>query len=140
MLHSQKGDERRTLNRAERRKNGIKQPPPKMKHISEAAYNNAINFAYRKGYDNAFEKASNIAVAYMMAVPLLVLNDHFNEIRLKQVNGKSRVENFFDRCIDVFDEYNDGEDTLSRLVNDVEEKTGFKISERVFDDTAEKIV
>lgn len=128
------------MNRAERRKRGIKVPPPKMKHISEDAYNNAIDYAYRKGYSKAFEKASDLAVVYMMAVPLLVLNDHFNEIRLKQVNGKSRVENFFDRCIDVFDEYNDGEDTLSRLVNDVEQKTGFKISERILDDTAEKIV
>ena len=128
------------MNRAERRKKGIKVPPPKMKHISEDAYNNAIDYAYRKGWDNAFEKASNVAVAYMMAVPLLVLNDHFNEIRLKQVNGKSRVENFFDRCVNVFDEYNDGEDTLSRLMNDVEEKTGFKISERILDDTAKKAI
>lgn len=128
------------MNRAERRKRGIKVPPPNMKHISEEAYNNAIDYAYRKGWDNAFEKASNVAVAYMMAVPLLVLNDHFNEIRLKQVNGKSRVENFFDRCVDVFDEYNNGEDTLSRLMNDVEEKTGFKISERILDDTAKKAI
>ena len=128
------------MNRAERRKQGIKVPPPKMKHISEEAYNNAIDYAYRKGWDNAFEKASNVAVAYMMAVPLLVLNDHFNEIRLKQVNGKSRVENFFDRCVNVFDEYNNGEDTLSRLMNDVEEKTGFKISERILDDTAKKAI
>ena len=128
------------MNRAERRKRGIKVPPPKMKHISEDAYNNAIDYAYRKGWDNAFEKASNVAVAYMMAVPLLVLNDHFNEIRLKQVNGKSRVENFFDRCVNVFDEYNNGEDTLSRLMNDVEQKTGFKISERILDDTAKKAI
>lgn len=121
------------MNRAERRKQGIKVPPPKMKHISEGAYENAINYAYRKGWDNAFEKASNVAVVYMMAVPLLVLNDHFNEIRLKQVNGKSRVENFFDRCVDVFDKYSDGEDTLTRLMNDVEQKTGFKISERILE-------
>lgn len=128
------------MNRAERRKRGIKVPPPKMKHISEEAYNNAIDYAYRKGYSKAFEKASDLAAFYMMAVPLLVLNDHFNEIRLKQVNGKSRVENFFELCLETYDKYNDGEDTLSRLMNDVEQKTGFKISERILDDTAKKAI
>lgn len=120
------------MNRAERRKQGIKVPPPKMKHISEEAYNNAIDYAYRKGWDNAFEKASNIAVGYMLAIPLLVLHERFNEVRLKECDGKSRIEHFFDMCTEIFDEYNSGSDTLTKLINDVEEKTGFNISERLF--------
>lgn len=120
------------MNRAERRKNGIKVPPPKMKHMTEKAYWDEINKAYRKGWDNAFEKASNIAVGYMLAIPLLVLHERFGEVRLKECGGKSRIEHFFDMCTEIFDEYNSGSDTLTKLINDVEEKTGFNISERLF--------
>lgn len=124
------------MNRAERRKQGIKVPPPKMKHISEEAYNNAINHAYRKGYNKAFEDASNVAVFYMFAVPLLVLNNDFNEIRLKEFKGKSRIEHFFELCEKTYFQYNkeSGDNALTRMCKDLEDKTGFDIAKRVFDD------
>ena len=121
------------MNRAERRKLGICQPPPKMKHIPEKSYQDAINRAYRQGVNVGYEKACNYAVGCMLAIPLLVLNDNFNEIRLKEFNGQSRVEHFFELCTEVFEEYNDGEDTLERLMRDVLEKTGFDLSERIVD-------
>ena len=119
------------MNRAERRKAGISQPKPKMKHLPDSVYHDHLNQAYRQGWDNAFEKASNIAVAYMLGVPLLVLNEKFGEVRLKEFEGKSRVEHFFDLCTEMFDNYNSGDDTLERLLRDVKEKTGFDIEERV---------
>lgn len=120
------------MNRAERRKQGIKQPAPKMKHITEKDYRADIDNAYRQGWDNAFLKACDMAVLYMFSVPLIVLHDHFNEIRMKEFDGVPRIEHFFDLCADSFEEYNKCENTLTKLLTDVEEKTGFDISKRVF--------
>ena len=120
------------MNRKERRARGISQPAPKMKHISEKDFMAQIDDAYRKGWDNAFVKACDLAVMYMLSIPLIVLNDHFNEIRLKEYNGVPRIEHFFDLCAETFEEYNEHENILSRILEDVETKTGFEISERVF--------
>ena len=120
------------MNRAERRKRGIAQPPPKMKHLPESQYRQDIDDAYRRGFDESFLKACDLAVMYMLAIPLIVLNDHFNEIRLKECDGVPRIEHFFDLCVDTFEEYNRSENILTRLLSDVEDKTGFDISKRVF--------
>lgn len=120
------------MNRAERRKSKTYQPPPKMKHLTEDAFNKALHVAYQKGVDAGYEKASNYAVAYMLAVPLLVIHEKFNEVRLKEYQGHTRIEHFFDLCTDTFEEYNDGEDTLERLMRDVLEKTGFDVGSRLY--------
>lgn len=126
------------MNRAERRKQGIYQPPPKMKHISEKDFRQEIDKAYRKGWDNAFNKACDIAVLYMFGISVIVLNDHFSEIRLKEFEGTPRAEHFYDLCEQTFSRYNDNDRTLSRLLNDVEKKTGFDISKRVFEEREDK--
>ena len=120
------------MNRAERRKRGVSQPPPKMKHISEKDFRIELDKAYRLGWDNAFVKSCDLAVMYMLSIPLLVLNDHFNEIRLKEYDGVPRIQHFFDLCAETFEEYNEHENILSRILEDVETKTGFEISKRVF--------
>lgn len=119
------------MNRAERRRRGIKVSTPKMKHMTEDAYNKALDEARKNAVNKTFEKASSIAVVYMLGVPLLVLHDHFKEIMRKEWEGVPRIEHFFDLCINVFDELNTGENQLERLLDEVKEKTGFDISERV---------
>jgi len=104
-------------------------PPPRMKHITQEAYDKALDKAYRNGID----VASNFAVGFMLGVPLLVLQEKFGEIRLKEFEGKSRVEHFFDLCTEMYERYNDGENTLEQLMNDVKEKTGFDIASKVMD-------
>ena len=126
------------MNRAERRKSGIYQSPPKMKHLPEKEYKEALDQAYRLGWDNAFVKACDLAVFYMFGIPILVLQEKFNEIRLKEFNGVSRTEHFFDLCADLFEEYNLDENTLTKLLNDVKDKTGFDISKRVFEEREDK--
>ena len=121
------------MNRAERRKHGIKSPPAKMVRMKETDYTQRINLAYRKGYDYAFDKASNLAVAFMLSVPLLVLHESFGEIRLKEFNGKSREEHFFELCISKYEEYNDKEDAIALLMNEVSEKTGFDIAKIIME-------
>lgn len=131
------------MNRAERRRQGIKQPPPKMKHISEDAYNNAINRAYQKGIEVGFKKAIDFSVLYMFVIPLLVLGEHFGEIRLKEYQGKPRVEHFFDLCIETYEKYNthDVEFVMGDIAKDLFEKTGFDITKRITkDDTAKKTI
>lgn len=105
-----------------------------MIHLSEKDFRAEIDRAYRKGWDNAFVKSCDLAVMYMLSIPLLVLHDHFNEIRMKEYEGVSRVEHFFDLCAETFEEYNQHENTLSRVLADVERKTGFDVSKRVFSD------
>lgn len=68
------------MNRSQRRKQGIKQPPPPMKHLTVDQYKKAINDAYREGYEKGLEKSTDIAFVYMMAIPLMVLQDHYKEI------------------------------------------------------------
>lgn len=116
------------MNRKERRKAGIKQPPPKMKHIPEQQYNMAINEAYRRGVEYGVDKSSNLSVYYMLCIAVLVLHQNFNMIRRKEPDGMSREEYFFKCCSKLFDKYNEGENTLEWLVNDVESETGFEIS------------
>ena len=82
------------MNRAERRKNGIRTEPPKMKHLPEKQYRDEIDRAYRKGFDQAFDTALELAVAYMFSVPLLVLHDHYKEVMRREWEGKSRIEHF----------------------------------------------
>lgn len=122
------------MNRAERRKAGVKTPTPKMKHMQEKQYRQELDNAYRKGYNRAFEDASSVAVFYMFAVPLLALNDHFNEIRLKEFKGKSRIEHFFELCEKTYFQYNkdSGDNALTKMCKDLEDKTGFDISKRLF--------
>ena len=129
------------MNRADRRKKGIKQPRPQMTHIKTEDYNKAITNAYAKGVQDAYDKASQLSVFFMMTIPLLVLNEKFNEIRLKEFKGVSRIEHFFELCMEKFDEYNDGQDTLARLLKDVKEQTGFDVESKVIvkDDTKGKI-
>ena len=137
-MGGEKGDGSKTLNRAERRKAGVKTPPPKMKHLPEKEYKEALDQAYRLGWDNAFVKACDLAVFYMFGIPILVLQEKFNEIRLKEFNGVPRTEHFFDLCADMFEEYNLDENTLTKLLNDVKDKTGFDISKRVFEEREDK--
>ena len=122
------------MNRAERRRLGISQPPPKMKHITQEAYDKALDKAYRKGVD----VGSNFATIYMLGVPLLVLQEKFNEVRLKEFDGKSRIEHFFDLCVEMYERYNEGEDTLDRLMSDVKEHTGLDIVLKVINEQDRK--
>lgn len=119
------------MNRAERRKKGIRQPPPKMKHMTENSFNESVNLAYRKGFQEGVDKSSALSVYYMLGISLLALHDNFGDIRFKEVDGKSREERFFNHCVAIFDEYNDGVDTLERLFEDVKRITGFDMEERV---------
>ena len=130
------------MNRAERRRQGIKQPPPKMKHISEDAYNNAINRAYQKGIEVGFKKAIDFSVLYMFVIPLLVLGEKFGEIRFKEYRDKSRVEHFFDLCAEYYEKYctYDADVLIEQLSKDLLEKTGFDISKRLIDDAAKKTI
>lgn len=122
------------MNRAERRKQGIKQPPAKMKHMTEFEYANQLNKAYQEGVADGYKRASNYAVVFMMCVPLIVLREKFGEIRLKDVDGESREERFFNLCLERYEDYNNGEDTLDRLLSDVKEITGVDVSKKVIDD------
>lgn len=123
------------MNRAERRKAGVKTPPPRMKHIREEVYQKAIDDAYARGFDNgvrsAFALASEKAVYFMLCLPLLVLKKHFNDIRLKQCNGVSREQHFFDLCLETYEQYDHGEDTLDKLMADTKEITGVDVAKKV---------
>lgn len=124
-----------TLNRAERRKQGIKTPPQKKVHLNEDAYYKALDDAFRRGFDDGVRKtfylASQKSVYFMLCLPLLVLKEKFREVWRKEFDGVSREQHFFDLCLEVYEQYDNGQDTLDRLLNDTKEKTGVDVAKKV---------
>lgn len=84
------------MNRAQRRKAGIKKPEP--------TYNlNAQQLAGMK--KEATNEAVHAAFILMLAIPAMVLHDKFGQLMPKEVGGKNREERFVDMCVDLYDSY-----------------------------------
>lgn len=79
-----------------------------------------IEATYMKGFNKGKEESLDFAIAYSMAVALMVLRDKFGF-------GAKRLEDFIDEAYEMYDsienEYLDIED----IIQTIEEETGITI-------------
>lgn len=106
------------MNRAQRRKAGVKKPEP--------TYNmSAQQIAGLK--KEATNEAVNAAFVLMLAIPAMVLHDKFGQLMPREVGGKNREELFVDMCVDLYDSYVKGYVTLDDLREWLWEEANTKI-------------
>lgn len=102
------------MNRQERRRLGVKKKDP-MVSIKQSDIN-AIK-------EEATEKGCKMAFNLMLAVPAMVIHDHYGELMKK--NG--RVERFIDLCMDTYKCYEEGYVTLKELAQILKDEAGVEI-------------
>ena len=102
------------MNRQERRRLGIKKKDP-MVSIKQLDIN-AMK-------EEATEKGCKMAFNLMLAVPAMVIHDHYGELMKK--NG--RVERFIDLCMDTYRCYEEGYVTLKELAQILKDEAGVEI-------------
>ena len=106
------------MNRAERRKNKIKNPNFSDKNIE-------------KIMKNVRKDSINEAFLLMLGFSIRAFHDNFSDLWKKNVDGKCREERLFDYILDRYKDFEDGKITLSEVIDDVEQLTGNQIQLRV---------
>lgn len=76
----------------------------------------------------AAREASDTAYTLMLAIPALVIYDHFGELMRREVDGKDRVERFVDLCIEHYDHFDKGYITMEELHQILKIEAGVTIS------------
>lgn len=108
------------MNRQERRRLGIKKKDP-MVSIKQSDIDAMKEEATAKGCKFAF--------GLMLAVPAMVIHDHYGELihygELMKKNG--RVERFIDLCMDTYKCYEEGYVTLKELAQILKDEAGVEI-------------
>lgn len=102
------------MNRQERRRLGVKKKDP-MVSIKQSDIN-AMK-------EEATEKGCKLAFNLMLAIPAMVIHDHYRELMKK--NG--RVEKFIDLCMDTYRCYEEGYVTLKELAQILKDEAGVEI-------------
>lgn len=102
------------MNRSERRRLGIKKREPsitvKMEDIDRMK-------------QEATKAASDFAFLMMLAVPTMVIHDHFGELRKKD----GREKRFVDLCLDTYKCYEEGLVDIRELKQILKEEAGVEI-------------
>lgn len=104
------------MNRAERRR------ADRDKGKKTATYNlseDQIQEIKKKAVDEAVDTAFIL----MLALPVMVLHDKYAKLMKKD----TRLINFMDEILELYDSYNKGYFTIEDLVNTIYEETGVKI-------------
>lgn len=108
------------MNRSERRKLGIKKREPTINMRMEDVEN------MKK---EATKAAADFAFLMMLAIPTMVIHDHFAEIMKKD----GREQRFVDLCIDVYKCYESGLVDIQELKQVLKEEAGVEIGGSVND-------
>lgn len=103
------------MNRAERRKNGIKGKEP--------VINVKVEDIDRLKAD-AVKEAVTYAFKLLVAIPVMVLHDNYGKLNRLMVDGKTREERFAEMILDLYDSYEKGYVTMNDLVECLEDETG----------------
>ena len=102
------------MNRQERRRLGVKKKDP-MISIKQSDID--------RMKEEAAEKGCKMAFNLMLAVPAMVIHDHYGELMKK--NG--RVERFIDLCMNTYRCYEEGYVTLKELAQILKDEAGVEI-------------
>ena len=102
------------MNRAERRKAGVKKRVP--------TYNmNTQQIQTLK--EDVAQEATERAFILMLGIPAMVLRDHFRF-------GRKRMEKFTDEVFELYDSYEKDYITLDDLIQTIYQETGVKIEKK----------
>jgi len=102
------------MNRAERRKAGVKNLVP--------TYNmNTQQIQTLK--EDVAQEATERAFILMLGIPAMVLRDHFRF-------GRKRMEKFTDEVFELYDSYEKDYITLDDLIQTIYQETGVKIEKK----------
>lgn len=96
------------MNRAERRRRGIKNKEPVL---------NVKASDISKIKENAVNQAADTAFVMMITIPLMVLRDKYNF-------GKKRLEAFSDYVLELYDSFDKGYITFDDLKKTLKEEVG----------------
>nr|DAM64753.1 MAG TPA: hypothetical protein [Caudoviricetes sp.] len=102
------------MNRQERRRLGIKRKDP-MVSIKQSDID--------RMKEEATEKGCKFAFGLMLAVPAMVIHDHYGELMKKD----GRVERLIDLCMDTYKCYEEGYVTLKELAQILKDEAGVEI-------------
>lgn len=103
------------MNRAERRKLGIKQKEP-IVNIKRSDIEQIKKDVTKETIDTAF--------LLMLGIPTMIIHDKFAQLIKKNVDGKNREERFVDLCLELYDCFEQGYVTLDDLKNCLKEEAG----------------
>ena len=102
------------MNRQERRGLGIKRKDP-MVSIKQSDID--------RMKEEATEKGCKLAFGLMLAVPAMVIHDHYGELMKKD----GRVSRFVDLCMEQYKYYEEGYITLEELAKCLKDEAGVEI-------------
>lgn len=85
---------------------------------------NRIKKAATKDATNA---ATTQAFVLMLAIPAMVITDHYNRLIKKEDDGKGRAERLIDLCLDQYECIVEGHVELAEMVNQLAEETGLDL-------------
>lgn len=107
------------MNRAERRKN---------KDFTPVAF----PYVDRKNAEREKVVSDAVDTAFILtlAIPVMVLHDHYPELMRKEVNGKTREERFTDLCLDLYDTVAKDYVGLEELKETLYKEAGIRIEKR----------
>lgn len=116
------------MSRQERRRLAMKKDPTLT--IKQSELDRMIDDAVKNGAAKLAEKAKEEAIqklfGQLLAVPVMVLHDHFGALMKKE----GREERFAEMCLDLFDTVEKGYVTPQELMQCLKEETGMRIKER----------
>lgn len=102
------------MNRQERRRLGIKRKDP-MISIKQSDID--------RMKEEATEKGCKLAFGLMLAVPAMVIHDHYGELMKKE----GRVEKFVDLCMEEYKCYEEGYITLEELAKCLKDEANIEV-------------
>lgn len=77
------------------------------------------------------KECMNEAFLAMLALPVMYINDHYNDLIRVEDCGKKRPERFTDGVLKLWDEFNDGRITIKDCITVLKDECGIDIEEEV---------
>ena len=109
------------MNRAERRRQGIKESV-KTYTLNEDQIKQIKADAVKEAIDTAF--------ILMLGLPVMILHDKYSLLMKREVDGKCREERFTDLLLDLYDSFDKGYLTLDDILNCIKEECGIDIARK----------
>lgn len=81
-------------------------------------------------FEEAYKALSVNAYKLSIGLTVFLIHDHFGELMLKKVNGKSREERAFDIMMDYWQDVQKGEFSLADVMKMLKDEVGVDFYER----------